>query len=151
MPIRFGSPGFRCPGLPLLSNHVKPRSLEPRLRLKANCRNMASITFLTIVVSRGSLPVMAADWPQFRGSASAGISDEKGLPTTWPVFYSLNSKALSFQRVTAGPFPCGTMRHVFVKSSSVLLRLTDSLNRRGNCHAGGSEDGAAGPLGFGAE
>ena len=68
-----------------------------------------------------------------------------------PVFYSLNSKALSFQRVTARPFPCGTMRHVFVKSSSVLLGSTDSLNCRGDCHAGGSEDGAAGSLGFSAE
>ena len=40
--------------------------------------------------------------------------------------------------------------HVF-KSSRVLLGLTDSLNRRGNCNAGGSEHGAAGSLGFASE
>ena len=28
-----------------------------------------------------------------------------------PVFYSLISKALSFQRVMATQLPCGTMRH----------------------------------------
>ena len=31
---------------------------------------------------------------------------------------------------------------------SLLLGLTDPLNRRGNGHAGGSEDGAATPVGF---
>ena len=37
------------------------------------------------------------------------------------------------------------------QAPSLLLGLTDSLNRRGNCHAGGSEDGAATPLGFATE
>ena len=37
------------------------------------------------------------------------------------------------------------------QSPSLLHGLTDSLNRWGNCHAGGSEDGAAGALGFAAE
>src|SRR5262245_39117945 len=27
--------------------------------------------------------VLGADWPQFRGPGGSGISDEKGLPTTW--------------------------------------------------------------------
>ena len=38
---------------------------------------------MIMMVSASSLFLMAADWPQFRGPASAGISDEKGLPTTW--------------------------------------------------------------------
>ena len=30
-----------------------------------------------------ALPLQAADWPNFRGPNSSGISDEKNLPTTW--------------------------------------------------------------------
>ena len=37
------------------------------------------------------------------------------------------------------------------RAPSLLVGLTDFLNRRGDCHAGGAEDGAAGPLGFAAE
>ncbi len=38
---------------------------------------------MIMMVSASSLLLMAADWPQFRGPTSAGVSDEKGLPTTW--------------------------------------------------------------------
>ena len=37
------------------------------------------------------------------------------------------------------------------QAPSLWLGLTDPLNRRGNCHAGGCEDGTATPLGFAAE
>ena len=38
-----------------------------------------------------------------------------------------------------------------VVSHRVSFGLIDSLNRWGNCHAGGSEDRAAGAFGFAAE
>src|SRR6267143_4188305 len=30
-----------------------------------------------------SLPMLAEDWPQFRGPTGQGHSDERGLPLTW--------------------------------------------------------------------
>src|SRR5688500_10214468 len=30
-----------------------------------------------------SLPALAADWPQWRGPAGTGVSDEKDLPVVW--------------------------------------------------------------------
>jgi len=30
-----------------------------------------------------SLPILAEDWPEFRGPTGQGISDERGLPLTW--------------------------------------------------------------------
>src|SRR5712692_10704827 len=29
------------------------------------------------------LPILAQDWPEFRGPTGQGISDERGLPVTW--------------------------------------------------------------------
>ena len=57
---------------------------------------------------------------------------------------------MSFQEVTETRLPCGTRRYAVVKHR-VSFGLIDSLNRWGNCHAGRSEDGAAGALGFAAE
>lgn len=38
---------------------------------------------LPFVLCAASSMATAADWPQFRGSQGQGVSNEKGLPTTW--------------------------------------------------------------------
>jgi outer membrane protein assembly factor BamB len=30
-----------------------------------------------------TLPLLAADWPRFRGPDGSGVSTEKGLPVSW--------------------------------------------------------------------
>jgi outer membrane protein assembly factor BamB len=41
----------------------------------------ALVTILTLVAA--AAPMLAADWPQWRGPSGAGVSAESGLPTTW--------------------------------------------------------------------
>ena len=40
--------------------------------------------YSVLLVSVASYPVLAGDWPQFRGPARDGVSREKGLLQTWP-------------------------------------------------------------------
>src|SRR5438445_5278297 len=43
-------------------------------------RNTASVVLLALL----SLPLLASDWPQWRGPSRDGISTEKGLLPEWP-------------------------------------------------------------------
>ncbi len=44
-------------------------------------KRLPSIAAAFVLVA--SLPVLAGDWPGFRGPAGTGVSDETGLPTNW--------------------------------------------------------------------
>jgi hypothetical protein len=48
-------PAFGCADAPLLLDYVNPRSLAPRVMLKAVCLNMVSMMFLMMVVNRARL------------------------------------------------------------------------------------------------
>ena len=45
---------------------------------------MSLRTSMTLAVSLLALPLVAADWPQFRGPNRTGVSEEKGLLKSWP-------------------------------------------------------------------
>ena len=45
-------------------------------------RRIAPFSFFLILLT--ALPVLAGDWPRFRGAKQDGISPETGLPRTWP-------------------------------------------------------------------
>jgi len=36
-----------------------------------------------LILVLASIPILAEDWPEFRGPTGQGISDERGLPLTW--------------------------------------------------------------------
>ena len=38
---------------------------------------------LTVFLAILSLPILAADWSQFRGPGGSGVSDAKGTPLNW--------------------------------------------------------------------
>lgn len=44
---------------------------------------MPRLAFATLLFALAAVPLLAADWPRFRGPDGSGISTEKGLPTTW--------------------------------------------------------------------
>ena len=41
------------------------------------------LLLIAVCYALSTLPASAANWPGFRGQGSAGVSDEKGLPTKW--------------------------------------------------------------------
>jgi len=47
------------------------------------CSLMASVMIAGTSAMAGSSPTAGANWPQWRGPGSQGISNEKGLPTEW--------------------------------------------------------------------
>lgn len=59
---------------------------------------------------------LAGDWPQFRGPNAAGVSDEKGLPTTWSDQQNIKWKTETPGRSVASPVVLGNK--LFVTSSS---------------------------------
>ncbi len=42
-----------------------------------------NLSRILMVAGLVAVPVMAGDWPQFRGPGGSGVSQEKGLPTVW--------------------------------------------------------------------
>jgi outer membrane protein assembly factor BamB len=70
---------------------LDPRAAKP-FRKTTNSIIRMDHNFLNTRASRGSalvmflatiLPVLAADWPQFRGQTGLGYTEEKNLPLTW--------------------------------------------------------------------
>ena len=67
--------------------------------------------FLFVVI----LPLLAADWPQFRGPAHNGTSDETGLPAQWS-----RTENIAWSVSLPGPSaatPIISGNHVFISSS----------------------------------
>src|SRR5262245_27490417 len=50
---------------------------------------MISIARLLLVVGVACGPIVAADWPQFRGPRGDGTAEAQNLPTTWGGFGSI--------------------------------------------------------------
>src|SRR5262245_57748687 len=59
---------------------------------------------------------MAGDWPQFRGPGGSGVSDEKGLPTTWGPTENVKWKVDLPGRSAASPVIFG--KKVFVTAAT---------------------------------
>jgi outer membrane protein assembly factor BamB len=59
---------------------------------------------------------VAGDWPQFRGPDGSGVSDEKGLPTTWGTSENVKWKADLPGRSAASPVVFG--KKVFVTAAT---------------------------------
>ncbi|MCE9534553.1 MAG: PQQ-binding-like beta-propeller repeat protein [Planctomycetes bacterium] len=75
-------------------------------------KNILSLTGLLLIASLAS----AGDWPQFRGQASNGVSEDKNLPTTWSPTENIRWKAAVPGRSVASPVVVGN--RVYVASAS---------------------------------
>ncbi len=60
----------------------------------------------------------AGDWPQFRGPAGAGVSDETGLPTTWDVRTGTNVRWRADLTARGVSCPVAAKGKVYVTSCS---------------------------------
>jgi outer membrane protein assembly factor BamB len=63
------------PSLPHLSSARVEREIIGSRRVRTCVRALIFLFF--------SVPILAEDWPEFRGPTGQGISDERGLPLTW--------------------------------------------------------------------
>ena len=72
-------------------------------------------------------PLAAADWPQWRGPSSSGVSPESALPVTWSATENIAWKAPLAGLGTSSPIVSGDT--VFVTSQTGRTRLAD-----GNSH-----------------
>jgi outer membrane protein assembly factor BamB len=73
------------------------------------------------------VPLAAADWPQWRGPSSSGVSPESALPVTWSATENIAWKAPLAGLGTSSPIVSGDT--VFVTSQTGRSRLAD-----GNSH-----------------
>jgi outer membrane protein assembly factor BamB len=65
----------------------------------------------------------AGDWPQFRGPAGSGVSDETGLPTTWGADENVKWKADLPGRSVASPVVFGSKVFISAASGPKMERL----------------------------
>jgi outer membrane protein assembly factor BamB len=76
--------------------------------------------FVTLALT---VPVMAADWPQFRGPNATGISSEKNLPTEWSKTEGIKWKASLPARGVSCPVVAGGKVYITCSSGKRDDRL----------------------------
>ncbi len=64
---------------------------------------MRRIVFTIAWIALGSSSIMAADWPQFRGTDGTGVTAETGLPTEWSKTTGYRWKTALPARGVSGP------------------------------------------------
>ncbi len=95
----------------------------PAFPRRAWKREWVFLSFLALFASWAEVPVLAGDWPQFRGPGGTGVSEEKGLPVKWSATENVRWKAELPGRGVSSPVISGGRIYVTAASGYRDRRL----------------------------
>src|SRR5271165_11940 len=93
---------------------------DPQSQCKARCRSQSwricTVTRISLIALLVVSPLLAADWPQFRGPGGSGIAPDKDLPAQWGADANLRWKVALPGRGLSNPVIAGG--RIFVTAAS---------------------------------